>query len=306
MTTENKTHENMTTQDYCDIFTHPADKRALEALKKIPMFDKLCSKFLSVFDEPFRKVNDMASKVQINERQLPKLHEMLLDICGKLKIEKPDFYLELNRTPNAYTYGDKSATVTLTSGLLECLTEAEIYAVIAHECGHIACKHVLYNTMANVLLIGGAVGSDLIIGDNFITAALIAPIKLALAHWHRCSELSADRAAAVCTGSAERVVGAMTRFAGGTASSDYQVDPEVFAEQAKDYKDLLDGSRVNKLIEYSLIYASSHPMPAVRASEIIEWCKSEEFEAVAFKPKAAEEPKPKRRGFFGLFRRRKD
>ena len=294
----------MTAENYCEVFTHPADKRALDALKKIPMFDRVCSKFISVFDEPFRRINDMAGKVQISEKQLPKLHGMLIDVCEKLKIEKPDFYLELNREPNARTYGDKSATITLTSGLLECLSDEEIYAVIAHECGHIACKHVLYSTMANVLLFGGAIGSDLIFGENFITAAIIAPIKLALAHWHRCSELSADRAAAVCCGDAKAVVGSMTRIAGGTTNLDYNVDPNLFAEQAKDYQDLLDSSKVNKLIEYSLICTSSHPMPAVRANEILEWCETEAFESIAFKKEEKkEQEKKKKRGFFGWFRK---
>lgn len=298
------TNETEKTTDFCEVFTHPSDKKALDALKKIPLFDKLCSKAIAVLDEPFRKIEDMSSKVMISERQLPKLHNMLLDVCEKLKIEKPAFYLELNRIPNAYTYGDKNATVCLTSGLLECLNEEEIYTVIAHECGHISCRHVLYSTMARILLFGGAISSDLIFDNSLITAAIIAPIKLALAHWYRCAELSADRAAAVCTGDAAGVVSTMTRMAGGTINSEYAVDPVLFAEQAKNYQELLDGSKLNKLIEYSLIYNSSHPMPAVRANEILAWCETDDFKAISYKKEESKEvPKKKKRGFFSFFRK---
>ena len=303
------TTQNYTRDELCDVFTHPSDKKALDALKKIPFFDKVCSKIIAVLSEPFTKVYDMSSKVRITERQLPELHLMLTDICEKLKIDTPDFYLELNRSPNAYTYGDKRATVTVTSGLLECLSRDELYAVIAHECGHIATRHVLYTTMARLLLFGGTLGVDMILGNNFITAAVLAPIKLALAHWHRCSELSADRAAAVCCGNTTDIVCAMTKLAGGATGGAYQVDPLLFAEQAHDYKELLDEGKVNKLIEFSLIYNDSHPMPAVRANEILTFGTTDAFKpfiTVGKKKEDKTETKPKkRRGFFGLFGGRK-
>lgn len=292
-------------------YLHPTDKKALEALNKIPFFDKVCSKFIAWCQEPFYNVIDRSSKVRISEKQLPKLYAMLTDICQKLAIEVPEFYLVLNRFPNAYTYGNEHPSVTITSGLLEIMNEDEIYCVIAHECGHIACNHVLYTTMAEILFMGGSIGAESVLGSNLFTKAILAPIKLALAHWYRCGELSADRAAAVCCGSADEVVSTMAKLAGGVSGGEYAIDYAVFAEQAKDYKEMLDDSKLNKLIEYSQIFSSTHPLLAVRANEIRDWTTTDDFKSIAYpkrkgksKLKEDESLKKKKRGLFGLLRRK--
>ena len=48
---------------------------------------------------------------------------------------------------NAYTYGETSTFIALSSGLIEHLDREELKSVIGHECGHILCKHVLYKTI---------------------------------------------------------------------------------------------------------------------------------------------------------------
>ena len=287
--------ENKKALNY-DEFIHPADAKTLAALKKVPLFDKFCSKFISIFTESISKVYDMSSKLRITDKQMPELNTMLVDICGKLDIEIPAFYLELNPYPNAYTYGDKSATVVITSGLIETFTNEEIYTVIAHECGHIACKHVLYSTMAQMIISGGEAVTDVILGDNFITKAVFAPIKLALYHWYRCSELSADRIAAICCGSTDGVVKVMAKFCGAAACDRFTMDYKLFATQAAYYNDMLEESKVNKLIEYMCIATSTHPMPAVRAYEITEWGGSDTFNENVFKKSNI--PGAKKVGFF--------
>ena len=287
--------ENKKTLNY-EEFIHPADAKTLAALKKLPLFDKFCSKFIAIFTESFLNVLDMSTKIRITDKQMPELNTMLVDICGKLNIDVPAFYLELDPYPNAYTYGDESATVVVTSGLVESFTNEEIYTVIAHECGHIACKHVLYATMARMITIGGEAVTDMILGDNFITKAVFAPIKLALCHWYRCSELSADRIAAVCSGSTEGVVKVMVKLCGGISSDRFTVDYRLFAQQAADYNDMLEENKINKLIEYMYIANSSHPMPAVRAYEITEWGGSDTFKDNVFKKSNI--PGAKKVGFF--------
>ena len=103
-------------QDYM----HDSDRRALNDLKRIPIFDKVCSKFIQLFDEKVFGITDMANKIRLSEEQVPRIYNMLPGICEKLGIEKiPPLYLELNHDPNAYTYGDKNPSITVTSGLLE-------------------------------------------------------------------------------------------------------------------------------------------------------------------------------------------
>ncbi len=88
---------------------------------------------------------NMATAIRLSPTQLPKLYNHLPPICEKLGIAEPEFYLQMDPVPNAWTFGDTKIFITITSGLVELLNDEELDAVIAHECGHILCHHVLYH-----------------------------------------------------------------------------------------------------------------------------------------------------------------
>ena len=275
---------NTATPTDCSNFIHKTDKAALDALKAIPMFDKICSKVLSVINEPLRRVADMANKIHITEKQMPKIYFMVQSICKKIGIEMPDIYLELNREPNAYTYGTERIALTVNSGLLECLDDDELYAVLAHECGHIACKHVLYHTIGHLVIEGGHIAMSKVenilnttfIGSLFATA-VDTTLELAYYHWKRMSELSADRVAAFCCESAEPVIETMMRLAGGTLHLDEEIDRDLFIEQAEEYQKMTAGDELNKALEFWLNCSSSHPLLAVRAQQVRAWAATPVF-----------------------------
>lgn len=137
---------------------------------------------------------------------------MLPPICEKLGIEVPELYLTMDVVPNAYTSGETKPFIVMTSGLLDNIPKELIPTVLAHECGHIACHHVLYHTMGQMLLEGSLLGLNVLSGIDLTAIAL--PLKTAFFHWMRCSEFSADRAAAVCDGSSENIVKMCMAFAG--------------------------------------------------------------------------------------------
>ena len=85
----------------------------------------------------------MSTNLKLGPNQLPKYYNMLIPICDKLGIDVPDLYLKLDVYPNSYTSGDTHPFIVITSGLLETLPDELIPTVLAHECGHIACRHVL-------------------------------------------------------------------------------------------------------------------------------------------------------------------
>lgn len=261
-------------------YQHEADKKALAALKKIPFFDKICSKCLEIFNETPNRVFNMSSCVRVTEKQLPKIYKMVENACIKLGISIPDIYISLDRSPNAYTSGDKNPSIVIHSGLLETLEDDEIYCVIAHECGHIASGHVLYSTMGRLLLFGGELGLSLLDGGGLITKAITAPLKLAFFRWMRCSELTADRAAAICCEGSSVIVQTMMRLAGGTATIGDKLDEKLFLEQAQDYNSLTNDSLLSKAFELNMIYDSTHPLTAVRAKETYEWCLTDDFKNI--------------------------
>ena len=227
---------------------------------------------MKVFSENMIQGMNMSNKVRITDKQLPELYRLLPPLCETLGIAEPEFYLELNPVANAYTMGDSIISITVTSGLIELMDEKQLTAVIAHECGHIACRHVLYHTMADMVLGAGSA----ILGGNLITAGL----QLAFFHWQRCSELSCDRAAAVCMDGYETVAEVMALLASGSAELAKRIDMELYMEQAEDYRNFMNDSGWNKMLQYYALMNQSHPFLSVRALEVREWCGSDSFKNI--------------------------
>ena len=181
-----------------NLYLHDLDRSTLAALKAIPGFTAVLKGFMKIWSEKQFRIQNMATKLRINEKQLSKYYDMLSPICEKLGIEVPELYLELNGEPNAYTSGDTKPFIVMTTGLLEKFPEHLIPTVLAHECGHIACHHVLYHTMGNIIISGAA-------GMLEFGELITYPIQTAFYKWMRCSEYSADRAAAICDGTTDGV-----------------------------------------------------------------------------------------------------
>jgi Zn-dependent protease with chaperone function len=253
------------------LYLHESDKAAMTALKAIPGFSQFMKVFMKIWSEQQYRLINMSTNLRLGENQMAKYYNLLPPICEKLGIDIPEMYIELDVHPNAYTYGDTKPFIVVTSGLFETLPDELIPTVLAHECGHIACHHTLYTTMGRAVLSGAT---------SFVTGlgnAALYPVQLAFAYWMRCSEFSADRAAIICDGSADKSTEVMMRFAGYDKDIMADADVEVFIEQAVEYKNLVDSSAFNKTLEFLLFQNYSHPLNAVRAYEGREWAKSERY-----------------------------
>lgn len=251
-------------------FIHPEDESALNAMKNVPGFDTLVKKFMQVGYEAMLHGVNMASKIRLSETQLPEIYHKVTKICDKLEISCPEVYLEMSPYPNAYTYGDTDIFMVLTSGLFDYLDSDEIDSVIAHECGHIVCHHVLYHTIAEFL----RTGVSGLIGD------LAEPLKLAVYYWSRKSELSADRAAALTCG-VETVVKTQLRLAGGPKVLTDNVNIEEWANQAEQYEEIRGGSLWDRFLQMGATMMLDHPFAAVRVREALNWAKTDEFKTVS-------------------------
>ena len=106
------------------------------------------------------------------------------------------------------------------------------------------------------------------------------PIQLAFAYWMRCSELSADRAAAICDGNTDKVIETCMRFAGYDKDIMDEASVDLFIEQALEYREFAKDSAWNKTLEFLQFQMYDHPQNAVRALEIKEWGHSERFEVI--------------------------
>ena len=190
-------------------FIHPEDEAALKQLENIPGFPALVKKVMELGFEQLQYGMNMATAIRLSPTQLPELYNHLPPICERLGIAEPEFYLQMDPVPNAWTFGDTKIYITITSGLVELLDDEELDAVIAHECGHILCRHVLYHSIAKYILSGA---------DSLgILGALTVPVQYAILYWERKSELSCDRCGSIIT-SPEVVARTMARLSGGPKS----------------------------------------------------------------------------------------
>ena len=254
-------------------YLHESDEAALEALKKIPGFSSLIKSFMKDWSERQAHLRSMSSFIRINENQLSKYYDMLPPICEKLGIEVPELYLMMDVNPNAFTTGETKPQIVITSGLIDKLPEELIPTVLAHECGHIACHHVLYRMIGSIL-IGGTAST---ISRLPLGGLISLPIQMAFFYWMRCSEYSADRAAMICDGTGEKMIEVCMRLAGYDKNIADNMNKEEYLKQAEEYKKLVSDNKWDKSLEFYMLSGTSHPFTAIRALECREWENSEQF-----------------------------
>ncbi len=250
-------------------FIHPEDAAALRQLENIPGFPMLAKKVLELGYEKLMYGVNMASTIRLSNTQLPEIYKHLPPICKALGIKEPEFYLEMNPMPNAYTSGDTRVFIVVTSGLVEMMDDEELDAVLAHECGHILCRHVVYNMVAQYLKMGlDALG---------ILGSIAKPVEYALLYWSRKAELSCDRCGSIIT-SPDVVARTMARLAGGPKSITNAINMEEWAKQADKYDEIRNDGLWNKTLQLAVIIGQDHPFSAVRVREILKWGQSDQYQ----------------------------
>jgi Zn-dependent protease with chaperone function len=260
-------------------YIHPADSKALAALRAIPGIDTALKKLLAVTGESAIRVTFMASAVKVTPKQCPDLHAKLQIACTTLGVEMPDLFIQQNPIVNAFTGGVEKPSIVLHSSLIERLTDEETLAVIAHEVGHIHAEHVLYLTAARLIeALANASVAALIPGSDIIKFLVSAGISSALLAWARRAELSCDRAALLVIQD-EHVVGrTMMKLAGGTFAS--RIDYDLFLDQAREFQQNYDEKKLDRFWADIISSGMTHPFPVWRISEILKWVEDGEYQRV--------------------------
>ena len=254
-------------------YIHEMDRKAFAALNTFPRFVKLVEAYHANYDEKAARIRLLSSAVRISENQMPEIYRLLPPICEKLGIDVPELYYIRRKDMNAETMGSTNPCIYVTSSLVKHLSLDQIASVLAHECGHIACKHYLYySIVANVInklndSPLGYVGAF----RRFVTPGLVNAFLL----WDRCSEFSADRAAVLCDGKSDTMVDALIRLNG------YEnINRNEFIKQATDLHGFVNETKYNKLIEQMVVSGETHPSLANRVYECCEWSKSDCFKSI--------------------------
>jgi len=256
-------------------YVHPADSRALAALRTIPGIDSALKKLLAVTGESAIRVIFTASAVKVTPQQCPDLHAKLQVACTTLGVDMPELFVQQNPIVNAFTGGVERPVIVLHSSLIERLSDEEVLAVIAHEVGHIHAEHVLYLTAARLLEAVASVALAAAPIAAIITQLLSGSMRAALLAWARRAELSCDRAALLVTQDADVIGRTMMKLCGGTFAS--KVDYEQFLAQARDFQKNYDEKALDRFWADIISSGMSHPFPVWRVSEILKWVDSGEY-----------------------------
>lgn len=259
-------------------FQHPQDREATDALKRIVGFDRVVAKFLELGYERILYLTNIASAVKVGDTQYPRLHAMLKESCAILDVPMPEMYITQTPFANALTFGHTMPYVMMFTGLIEILTDDELFVIISHELGHIKCGHVLYNMMASLIGILINTVSQFTLGIGGIVGQ---GIRVALEEWRRRSELSADRAALLASQDPNLVIMALAKLAGGSQRMKGDFNVEAFKAQAKEYDERGFGDGLDdvyRLLAY--LQQGSHPFIVERARAVDVWSQSEDYRAI--------------------------
>ncbi|GFZ19136.1 peptidase family M48 family protein [Actinidia rufa] len=280
-----------------DDFRHPLDKQNTLILRAIPGLNELGKALLGTVAEQVMLLENIGTSVLVSKNQLPGLHQLMVEAAEILNIEAPDLYVRQSAIPNAYTLAvsGKKPFVVVHTSLVELLTQKELQAVLAHELGHLKCDHGVWLTFANILTLG-AYGVPEMFLHKFIwflfsfqgdaigmiyrgsgLGGLIAQsLEEQLFRWLRAAELTCDRAALLVAQDPKVVISVLMKLAGGCPSLADQLNVDAFLEQARSY-DKASSSPVGWYIRNAQTRQLSHPLPVLRAREIDEWSRSQEY-----------------------------
>jgi len=89
----------------------------------------------------------------VTREELPRAYAAVERLTGKIGIPMPKMYVIPTESPNAFATGrnPSHASVAVTHGILELLTDEELEGVLAHELGHVNNRDILISSVAATL-----------------------------------------------------------------------------------------------------------------------------------------------------------
>jgi Zn-dependent protease with chaperone function len=261
-----------------EAFVSDADRWALDKVKKLPLLPQIIQKFYEYgFDRWFYCMN-MAMSVRCGPNQYPTLYNILKESCDVLDMPEPELYITSNPFPNAWTGGVERPYITLRSSAIDTLNDEQLYHLIGHELGHIKAGHVLYFSVASVLLpLLEMIGRRTLgLGD----AAGVA-LVMAFYEWVRQAEFSADKAGLLVTQNLDISIDANIRLTAGPNRLSHEENRDAFMDQARAYQDAGALEQVGKILIFMLYgHQFTHPMPVHRTQQLERWVLSGGYQNV--------------------------
>jgi Zn-dependent protease with chaperone function len=130
----------------------------------------------------------------VDNQSAPAIHRLLTFCCQRLSISQNPALIISNtlRGINALTVGsDTFSFIAISRQAVAYLNEKELAFLIGHECGHLIQKNLTVHTAFGIL-------ESKLISSPVISSIVMDLIEVPIHHWHRCTEITADRAGFIC------------------------------------------------------------------------------------------------------------
>ncbi len=250
---------------------HPADRAALQSLRKVPGFDLAVRRIMSLVSERPIRVITTGSAVEVGPEQFPRVDRIYGEVLDTLDAPRRyDLFVTHNPVINAGAVGMDDPFIVLNSATVQTLADEQLRGVLAHEVAHIMSDHVLYKTMLRVVLRMGVV----VLRIPLAGIPLLA-VTAALLEWDRKSELSADRAMLLAVQDPDECRATLLRMAGGVGEG---ANIDAFRAQADRYEE--EGGALDSVLKVLALLGRRHPFPVQRLKEIDRWVDSGAYQAI--------------------------
>ncbi len=144
-----------------------------------------------------REAIAMAGAVPVSAADAPRFHRLVENLCITTGTPMPKLYVVDDPAPNAFATGrtPEEASITVTTGLFELMTDRELEGVLGHELGHIRNYDIRVSLIVFGLVVAVGILADLFMRFAFfgggrrgngqaqllfllfgIVAALVAPL----------------------------------------------------------------------------------------------------------------------------------
>jgi heat shock protein HtpX len=89
----------------------------------------------------------------VTREELPRIYQIVERLCAKTGLPMPKLFVIPTESPNAFATGrnPQHASVAVTAGILNILTDDEMEGVLAHELGHVRNRDILISSVAATL-----------------------------------------------------------------------------------------------------------------------------------------------------------
>ena len=227
--------------------------------------------------EEILRIQFTGSNLRVTSNSFPDLFDLFEETCEILNLKKtPELYLQSGAGIQGITTGVDNPVIVISADCIEALNDKELMFVLGREIGHIKSQHVLYHEMGALLpILGEAIGAATLGIGTLLTMGL----QLALLHWVRMSEYTADRAGLLACQDISAATMALAKIAGLPKKYYDTYNLDTFVTQAREFKGY-DDKKYSKFLKYSNFMFQDQVWTVMRANQFYGWVDEGAFQSV--------------------------